>query len=156
MKKIVLIEPQSKEDHVYKHVRMPRLGLPILGTQLKEAGYQVSIYMGTGNALPWAKIYDADLVGISTTTATCREAYQIAGLLRSESIPVVIGGIHATFLPEEALEFADYIIHGEAEYSFLPWFRLLNRAGSRIIFPVYPTGATAHPSIIPPWNHELR
>jgi anaerobic magnesium-protoporphyrin IX monomethyl ester cyclase len=120
MKKIVLIEPQSKEDHVYKHVRMPRLGLPILGTQLKEAGYQVSIYMGTGNALPWAKIYDADLVGISTTTATCREAYQIAGLLRSESIPVVIGGIHATFLPEEALEFADYIIHGEAEYSFLP------------------------------------
>ena len=120
MKKIVLIEPQSKEDHVYKHVRMPRLGLPILGTQLKEAGYQVSIYMGTGKALPWAKIYDADLVGISTTTATCREAYQIAGLLRSESIPVVIGGIHATFLPEEALEFADYIIHGEAEYSFLP------------------------------------
>jgi len=119
MQKIVLIEPQSKEDHVYKHVRMPRLGLPILGTQLKEAGYQVSFYLGTGDSLPWQDILDADLVGISTTTATCREAYQVAGLLRSNDIPVVIGGIHATFLPGEALQFADYVVRGEAEPVFL-------------------------------------
>jgi anaerobic magnesium-protoporphyrin IX monomethyl ester cyclase len=117
---IVLIEPQSKEDHVYKHVRMPRLGLPILGTQLQEAGYKVSFYLGTGDSLPWPKIMKADLVGISTTTATCREAYQIAGLLQSNNIPVIIGGIHATFLPEEAIRFADYVIRGEAECSFLP------------------------------------
>ena len=120
MKNIILIEPQSREDHVYKHVRMPRLGLPILGTQLTEAGYQVSFYLGTGDSLPWTELFNADLVGISTTTATCREAYQIAGVLRSNSIPVVIGGIHATFLPEEALQFADYVVLGEAENSFLP------------------------------------
>lgn len=125
MKKIVLIEPQSKEDHVYKHVRMPRLGLPILGTQLQEAGYQVKFYLGTGDSLPWPKIFDADLVGISTTTATCREAYQISGLLRSNGIPVVIGGIHATFMPEEALHFADYVVRGEADYSFLPLVRAI-------------------------------
>ncbi len=120
MNKIVLIEPQSREDHVYKHVRMPRLGLPILGTQLKEAGYEVSFYLGTGDSLPWPEILEADLVGISTTTATCREAYQVAGLLRSNNIPVVIGGIHASFMPDEALQFADYLVRGEAELSFLP------------------------------------
>jgi anaerobic magnesium-protoporphyrin IX monomethyl ester cyclase len=120
MNKVVLIEPQSREDHVYKHVRMPRLGLPILGTQLKEAGYEVRFFLGTGDSLPWAEIFKADLVGISTTTATCREAYQIAGLLRSNNIPVVIGGIHASFMPNEALQFADYLVRGEAELSFLP------------------------------------
>lgn len=125
MKKIILIEPQSREDHVYKHVRMPRLGLPILGTQLKEAGYQVSLYLGTGDSLPWSDLFQADLVGISTTTATCREAYQIAGVLRSSNVPVVIGGIHATFLPGEALQFADYVVLGEAEYSFLPLVRAI-------------------------------
>ncbi len=123
MKKIALIEPQSKEDHVYKHVRMPRLGLPTLGTQLKEEGYLVKFYLGTGDSLPWLQIFEADLVGISTTTATCREAYRIAGLLRSNSIPVVIGGIHATFMPDEALQFADYVVLGEAESSFLPLIR---------------------------------
>jgi anaerobic magnesium-protoporphyrin IX monomethyl ester cyclase len=120
MNKIVLIEPQSREDHVYKHVRMPRLGLPILGTQLKEAGYEVRFFLGTGDSLPWSEILEADLVGISTTTATCREAYQVAGLLRSNNIPVVIGGIHASFMPDEALQFADYLVRGEAELSFLP------------------------------------
>lgn len=125
MEKIVLIEPQSKEDHVYKHVRMPRLGLPILGTQLQEAGYRVNIYMGTGDSLPWKEILKADLVGISTTTATCREAYQVAGMLRTNAVPVVIGGIHATFLSDEALQFADYVVRGEAEYSFLPLVRAI-------------------------------
>lgn len=125
MENIILIEPQSKEDHVYKHVRMPRLGLPILGTQLQEAGYNVKIFMGTGDSLPWPQILQADLVGISTTTATCREAYQIAGMLRSNNIPVIIGGMHATFMPEEALQYADYIIRGEAEYSLLPLVRAI-------------------------------
>ncbi|MDY6827510.1 MAG: radical SAM protein [Bacillota bacterium] len=129
MKKVVLIEPQSKEDHVYKHVRMPRLGLPILGTQLKDAGYQVSIYLGKGESLPWPEIFDADLIGISTTTATCREAYRIAGVLQTKGIPVIIGGIHATFEPEEAIHFADYVVTAEAEYSFLPLVRSIE-AGS--------------------------
>ncbi len=125
MQKIVLIEPQSKEDHVYKHVLMPRLGLPILGTQLKQEGYQVSFHLGTVDSLPWSKILNADLVGISTTTATCREAYQISGLLRSHDIPVIIGGIHASFVSEEAVHFADYIVRGEAEESFLPLVRAI-------------------------------
>jgi len=120
MRKIVLIEPQSKEDHVYKSVRMPRLGLPLLGAQLKAAGYSVNIYMGTGSSLPWPKILSSDLVGISTTTSTSREAYRIAGFLRSFHVPVVLGGIHATYMTEEALQFADYVVRGEADLNFVP------------------------------------
>ena len=97
MKKIILIEPKTRKGHVYSTVRMPRLGLPLLGTQLKEAGYDVCIYVAHSNNLPWPKILEADLVGISTTSSTSREAYRIAGALRSRNIPVVIGGIHATF-----------------------------------------------------------
>ena len=125
MERIILVEPQSKEDHVYKHVRMPRLGLPILGTQLQEAGYDVKIFMGTGDALPWPQLLQADLVGISTTTATCREAYQIAGNLKAHGKTVVIGGMQATFMPAEALQFADYVIRGEAELSLLPLVQTL-------------------------------
>ncbi|HOJ84503.1 MAG TPA: hypothetical protein PKY23_07320, partial [Bacillota bacterium] len=92
MKKVVLIEPQSKEDHVYKTVRMPRLGLPLLGARLKAAGYRVELYLGRGMSLPWSRIVDAGLVGISTTTATSSEAYRIAGYLRSRGLTVMIGG----------------------------------------------------------------
>ncbi len=125
MKKIILIEPKTKKGHVYSTVRMPRLGLPLLGTQLKDAGYDVRIYVAQSKALPWPKILEADLVGISTTTSTSREAYCIAGYLRSRNIPVVIGGIHATFMPEEALQYADYVVRGEADLTFLSLVRSL-------------------------------
>lgn len=113
-----MIEPAAPGDHVYKTVKMPRLGLPLLGTILKEKGYSVKVLMGHGNSISPRDINAADLVGISTTTSTSTEAYQIARYARSREIPVVIGGIHATFMPGEALSNADYVVRGEAETSF--------------------------------------
>ena len=116
--KIVMIEPEAPSEHIYSASRMPRLGLPLLGTILRDKGYHVDIFMGKMKNLPRDILLEADLVGISTTTSTCYEAYRISTVLRSHGIPVVIGGIHATFLPEEALKFADYVVRGEAERSF--------------------------------------
>ncbi|MEW5919984.1 MAG: radical SAM protein [Bacillota bacterium] len=116
--KIALIEPQASGGHVFSKTHMPRLGLPILGTQLKELGYAVAIYVGPASSLPWEEILEADLVGISAITPTSREAYRIAAYLRHANIPVVIGGIHATFLPDEAMQYADYVVRGEADFTF--------------------------------------
>ncbi|NLC12386.1 MAG: B12-binding domain-containing radical SAM protein [Firmicutes bacterium] len=130
MKKIVLIEPQIGQDHVYSLIKMPRLGLPLLGTQLKEAGYQVDLYTAKIDELPWHKIVKADLVGISLTTSTSLEGYRMADFLRSQQVTVVIGGIHPTFLPDEALQHADYVIKGEADFTFLELVRSLEKGES--------------------------
>jgi radical SAM superfamily enzyme YgiQ (UPF0313 family) len=58
---------------------------------------------------------DADLVGISTMTATATWAYRTADALRARGIPVVLGGIHATALPDETALHADAVVVGEAE-----------------------------------------
>ncbi len=127
MKKIVLIEPQIGQGHVYSMVKMPRLALPLFGAQLKEAGYQVELYMSHADSLPWQQICSADLVGISLTTSTSREGYRMAGFLRSRHVPVVIGGIHATFQPDEALNYADYVVRGEADFTFLKLIKSLEK-----------------------------
>jgi radical SAM superfamily enzyme YgiQ (UPF0313 family) len=59
--------------------------------------------------------HSTDLVAITVETYTARRAYQIARHFRRRSIPVVMGGYHPTFLPEEALRFADAVVLGEAE-----------------------------------------
>ena len=56
-----------------------------------------------------------DLVAISCLTGTCLRAYQIADHYRKLNIPVVLGGVHVTLLPEEAKKHADAIITGFAE-----------------------------------------
>jgi len=56
-----------------------------------------------------------DLVGITAMTQQAYRAYEIAGEFRKRNIPVVMGGIHASVLPDEALEHVDTVFVGEAE-----------------------------------------
>ncbi|MDP2682752.1 MAG: radical SAM protein [Deltaproteobacteria bacterium] len=68
--------------------------------------------------------YDAkaDLVGITGFTAEMPGAYQIADNFRKKGVKVVMGGIHVSALPDEALQHADAVVIGEAE---LVWHKLL-------------------------------
>jgi len=56
-----------------------------------------------------------DLVAMTVETFTARRSYQIADEFRKRGVPVVMGGYHATFLPDEALEHADAVVIGDAE-----------------------------------------
>lgn len=58
---------------------------------------------------------DVDIVAISVETYTAARAYHIAAKFRQRNIPVIMGGYHITALPEEAAEYADCIIIGNAE-----------------------------------------
>lgn len=59
--------------------------------------------------------YKADLVAITGFTATITRAYQIADIYKEKNIPVVMGGIHVSMCPDEALQHAHTIVTGEAE-----------------------------------------
>lgn len=56
-----------------------------------------------------------DLVGISSFTAQIDEAYALADRYRAAGVPVVLGGLHVSLMPEEAAEHADSIVVSGAE-----------------------------------------
>ena len=57
----------------------------------------------------------ADMVGISAMTSYVNRGYEIADRFRTEGVPVVMGGVHPSFMPEEALKHADAVVIGEVE-----------------------------------------
>jgi radical SAM superfamily enzyme YgiQ (UPF0313 family) len=73
---------------------------------------------------PWPAIDPAsyDVIGLSSFTARIEDAYALADDLRRRGGTVVIGGLHASLLPGEALEHADAVLVGGAESA---WPRLL-------------------------------
>ena len=75
-----------------------------------------------------------NLVAISVETYTARNAYQIANEFRRRKVPVVLGGCHPTFVPEEAARFADAVVVGDAEGL---WQQVLEDAGAGRLQPVY-------------------
>lgn len=77
---------------------------------------------------------DFDLVAISTFTAQAREAYRLADCYRAAGISVVMGGLHVTSCPEEALGHCDAVVIGEGE---VVWQRLLADAEQGILQRIY-------------------
>jgi radical SAM superfamily enzyme YgiQ (UPF0313 family) len=67
--------------------------------------------------------WDPDLVGISVQAPTAPYAYELARRYREQDVPVVLGGIHVSLNPDEAVPHADAIVLGEAEAT---WPRLLD------------------------------
>lgn len=56
-----------------------------------------------------------DLVAIPVETYTAKRAYQIASEYRRRGVPVVMGGFHATLMPDEVAQYAEAVVVGEAE-----------------------------------------
>lgn len=74
------------------------------------------------------------LVGISALTASILEAYALADTLRRESVRVVLGGLHVTACPDEAIRHADAIVVGDGEPV---WRQVLEDARLGAMKPVY-------------------
>ena len=58
---------------------------------------------------------DCDLVALTLETYTARRGYQLAQQFRAQGLKVVAGGYHPTFLPQEALQYVDAVVCGDAE-----------------------------------------
>lgn len=73
----------------------------------------VRFYDDRTEAIPYEEKTDAVVMSIETYTA--KRAYQIASEYRKRGVPVIVGGFHATLMPEEAADYAEAVVIGEAE-----------------------------------------
>src|SRR3989338_3913828 len=64
-----------------------------------------------------------DIVGITGFTSEVPGAYEIADNFRKKGVTVVMGGVHVSAMPDEALQHANAVVIGEAE---LVWHKLLD------------------------------
>lgn len=131
IKKIVLLEPTELGMNVFSFCKIPRLGVPILATLLRDRGYDVKVFIEKMAPIVWREVYEADLVGISVVTNTALPSYRMAQKIRARGIPVVLGGPHPTFEPDEALQYGDYVLRGEGEESLIKLIEALN-AGANL------------------------
>jgi len=130
MRTVVLVEPKSTHLHVYSRVAIPRLGAVLLGTLLRDRGYQVQVFIEDIAPIDMRAVLAADLVGISAITSTAPPSYRLADQVRAAGIPVVLGGTHTTFMADEGLDHADYVVRGEGEGAFLELVEALEGRGA--------------------------
>ena len=133
--KIKLIAPhEQRGDTLSSSFKLQRVNLPLLAA-LTPPGHTMTIVEEA--FAPDDINQDVDLVGITVMTDLVLRAYHIADTYRRKAVKVVMGGIHPTVLPDEALEHADAVVVGEAEGI---WPRLVSDAASGQMQRLYRAG----------------
>lgn len=120
--RVELITAESEASLFVRHrrlIRFPQLTMPLLAAWTPDH-WQVSHTDEIVQRVDFDK--RVDLVGITANTSAAPHAYALAWEFRRRGVVVVIGGPHATLLPEEVAQHADAVVVGEGE---LVWPELL-------------------------------
>jgi radical SAM superfamily enzyme YgiQ (UPF0313 family) len=110
--KIILIEPLGTSLPLVYRSRIPFLGLITVAALIND-GDEIRYLDERFDHLDFNE--GADLVALTGLTHQASRAYEIAKAFRERGTPVIMGGIHATMLPEEAGKYVDAVVVGEAE-----------------------------------------
>ncbi len=126
--KLVLVEPTGSQSNVFaQYMSIPMLGPVYLGTIAKQAGYDVAVLNENilGRRVRPEEIASADVLGLSCLTATVDRGREIARQYKAlraaagQPSRTIIGGIHASMMPQDVAGDFDQVFVGEAETRFL-------------------------------------
>jgi radical SAM superfamily enzyme YgiQ (UPF0313 family) len=117
-RRLLLVDPYPLNNPYHltaserRAVWFPKLSLPVIAAYTPES-WSVALVDEAVQEVNFD--YPCDLVGISVMTCYAPRAYEIAAEFRKRGKTVVLGGVHPTYCPEEALQFCDAVVCGEAE-----------------------------------------
>ncbi len=132
--KVALIKPTigRREHSLYvDEGRMEPLTLGVLAG-MTPPDVDVALYDDRMESIPFDE--PTDLAAITVETYTARRAYEIAAEYRARGVPVIMGGMHVSLLPEEAVEHADSVFLGDAETL---WAQVVEDARRGRLLPRY-------------------
>ncbi len=151
--KILMVYPTrldiNKKPIKYKRAFLPPLSLAILNS-LTPDRHKVTVVNDFVEEIPFSSDYD--LVAITALTPQILRAYQIAQKFREMGVKVVIGGMHATVLTQEVLQYSDAVVVGEAENI---WAQVLQDVEAGKLQKLYQdtTPPDLQTLVIPKWDN---
>lgn len=150
MKKLLLINPVGRRSGylVSKFSTFQPLSLAYVAA-VTPSHWEIKI---VDESIEPFQFEEADLVGITAFTSNINRAYKIAGMYRQKKIKVIMGGIHISMLPDEAMQYADSVVTGEVEGI---WHQVIQDFEENRLLPKYygPQIDLSKSGIIP--RHDL-
>lgn len=145
--KLTLIKPNigRMEHSLYiDEARMEPLPLGVIAG-MTPPDVDVVLHDDRMEAIPYDE--PTDLVAITVETYTARRSYEIAAEYRKRGVPVIMGGMHVTLIPDEVGQHADSIYIGDAEFL---WGKVIEDARLGKMRPRYEASAgVPQPDILP-------
>ncbi len=135
MRRIVLIRPK-RDGRIFGKAPGSPYTLMRLASLVPDE-IPVEIWDENLNDLPLDTLNEGDLVGITSMTITIERAEEIAMVARKQGAGVVVGGVHATLMPEHVATFAHGVFAGEGYFTWPEAIKDFAEGGAKNIKPLY-------------------
>ena len=129
--RIACVQLDARLPDFCTRVIMPRYGLPVIGSLLQQAGYEVRVFIEHVAAPDLDWVLGADVILFSALTGAANRTYALAEWLRERTkAPLVLGGEHASSFTDDALDWFDYVVRREGDGLILELIHALEEGRS--------------------------
>jgi radical SAM superfamily enzyme YgiQ (UPF0313 family) len=116
-------------------------GLPLIGTILKQRGYDVRVFFEIVKPIDWDFVYSSQAVCFQTLACTANRTFEFIRRIKANNpqVVTVIGGTLPTAIPEDMLQRCDFVVRQEGDESLPDLLDALRKGAICAPCPAFPT-----------------
>ncbi len=119
--KVAFISAQLPYWNFVSSALFPEYGMPLVATVVRNAGYEVRVYVEHIGAIDWKEVLDCDVVCFHAFSSTMPKTIEYIRRVKAArpEVPIVLGGTHASVMIEDTLQYCDVIVRQEGDETLL-------------------------------------
>ena len=126
IEKVTFISAELPYWNLVTHAVFPEYGVPLVATIVRDAGYDVQLFVEHIGPIKWDRVMESDVVCFHAFTSTMPKTIEYIKKIKAQrpDMPIIIGGTHASVMPDDTLQYCDLVVRQEGDIT-LP--EVLNR-----------------------------
>ena len=117
IEKVAFISPDLPYWNLVTHAVFPEYGMPLMATIVRDLGYDVKAFVEHIGPIKWDYVMDSDVVCFHAFSSTMPKTIEYIRKIKEArpDMPIVIGGTHASVMPEDTLQYCDVVVRQEGD-----------------------------------------
>jgi radical SAM superfamily enzyme YgiQ (UPF0313 family) len=117
IEKVAFISPDLPYWNLVTHAVFPEYGLPLMATIVRDLGYDVKAFVEHIGPIKWDYVMDSDVVCFHAFSSTMPKTIEYIRKIKEArpDMPIIIGGTHASVMPEDTLQYCDVVVRQEGD-----------------------------------------
>ena len=122
--KVTFISTELPYWNLVTHAVFPEYGMPLVATIVRDAGYDVQAFVEHIGPVKWDRVMDSDVVCFHAFSSTMPKTIEYINKIKEvrPDMPIIIGGTHASVMPEDTLQYCDVVVRQEGDETILEVF----------------------------------
>ncbi|MFQ5872340.1 MAG: B12-binding domain-containing radical SAM protein, partial [Dehalococcoidia bacterium] len=117
IEKVTFISAELPYWNLVTHAVFPEYGMPLVATIVRDAGYDVRVFVEHIGPIKWDRVMESDVVCFHAFSSTMPKTIEYINKIKAArpNMPIIIGGTHASVMVEDTLQYCDVVVRQEGD-----------------------------------------